>query len=268
MKAPARKNRWRGRLAALMAFLAAAALIWLLPVFHLSEIEISPLTSLNDQEILEASGLQTGRHLLKGLGGSLEQILHLRYPAVEAALNDKFPAIRTVTVRMRFPGRIAIEIDERLQVAYLSIPDGCVMIDKDCVAIRILEEPPAGIPVIQGVTATSLILGKTIEVDVPAALNSAASLMGAIIDADKDTRTEMLLLPAISKIRPIGGRRLYLTVVLPDSGEELNVEAETGADMQEDMLWLRFALSQGVFKDLGKGVLDLTGSRRVFTPDS
>ena len=33
------------------------------------------------------------------------------------------------------------------------------------------------------------------------------------------------------------------------------------------MLWLRFALAQGVFDGRGKGVLDLTGSRKTFTPD-
>jgi len=168
---------------------------------------------------------------------------------------------------MDFPGQIHIDIVERVEIAYIKIPDGCVMIDKEGVALSILPAPPGDIPVIEGVTVASMKLGQKLTVDVPSALNSAITLMGAIIDADQDDRTDLLLLPYIRKIMPIGGRQLYLTVVLPNTGEELNVEAETGTEQAEDMLWLRFALDQGVFDGRGKGVLDLTGSRKTFTPD-
>jgi hypothetical protein len=261
-------GHWLFRLMLLAIVAAIALLVWLLPAFHLKKIEISPLVELNGQEILDACGLDKGQHLFSGLGGSLQQILQLRYPAAEEQLARKFPSIRKITASMDFPGKIDLVIDERLQVAYLSIHDGCVMIDKDGVALKIWPDPPVGIPVIEGITATSLILGQPLGVDAPSALNSAISLMGAIIDADKDTRAVTQLLPNISKIRPVGGRRIYLTLILPVNGEVFQVEAETGEDMQEDMLWLRFALSQGAFDSLGKGMLDLTGSRKTFTPDT
>jgi hypothetical protein len=268
MKRPQAPKRWPARLALLAVLLLLSVLAWQLPAFHLDQIKIAGLQDLSNQEVIAASGLQVGQHLFSGLGGSLEQIIRLRYAAAESRLKKAFPSIRSVCAYMDFPGMIRIDVEERIQVAYLSIPDGCVMVDKEGVAIRILEKAPPGIPVIGGVTATSLILGQPLGVDVPEAMNSAISLMGAIIDADKDTRTALLLLPNISRIRPLSGNHLYLTVILPQTGEELTVEAETGSDMADDMLWLRFALSQDAFKNLGKGVLDLTGSRKTFIPDT
>jgi hypothetical protein len=255
------------RLALLVIMALLGVLVWLLPPFHVQQIEISGLKTLPHADVLQASGLTEGQHLFQGLGGSLKQLLQLRYGATETRLRAAFPAIRSAEARLRFPGQISLDIAERVQVAYVAIPDGCAMIDKDGVAFKIMPAAPPGIPVIEGVTVTSLKLGDALGVDVPAAMNSAISLMGAIIDADKDSRTTTLLLPLISRIRPLSGHRLYMTVILPKTGEELYVEAESSGDMDEDMLWLRFALDQDAFKNLGKGVLDLTGSRRTFTPD-
>ncbi len=251
----------------LLVLAFAALLVWQLPFFHLQQVEVTELRSLNEDAVIKASGLDEGQHLFLGLGGSFNQIIHLRYPNVETNLTKAFPVIKSATAQLRFPGKISLSIVERLEVAYVSIPDGCVMIDKEGVALKILTEKPGDIPIFEGVTVTSLILGQPLEVDVPTAMNSAITLMGAIIDADKDTRTKDCLLPQIRKIRPISGRKLYLTVILPNTGEEMSVLAETGQNQTEDMLWLRFALMQGAFDSQGKGVLDLTGNRKTFTPD-
>jgi len=261
------KQRVRSLAAALIFLTAAALLVWTLPVFHLSELEDNELRTVGREEIISLSGLSQGQHLFAGLGGSASHWVGLRYAETERRLLDAVPTIKSVTVRMDFPGKIQIEIAERVEVAYIRIPDGCVMIDKEGVALSILPAPPGDIPVIEGVTVASMTLGQPLTVDVPSALHSAMTLMGAIIDADQDERTDLRLLPQIRKIMPIGGRQLYLTVILPDTGEELSVEAETGTEQHEDMLWLRFALDQGVFDGRGKGVLDLTGSRKTFTPD-
>ncbi len=245
----------------------ALLLVWQLPYFRLNSIVTTELRSISREELIDASGLSVGQHLFAGLGGSLEQITQLRYAEVEARLLKEFPNIKSVTARLVFPGQINLSIVERVEVAYIQIPDGCVMIDKEGVALKILSDPPADIPVISGVSVVSMNLGQPIEVDVPAAKNSAISLMGAIIDADKDNRTDLLLLGQIKKILPIGSNDLFLTVVLPNTGEEISVAAETGPEQTEKMLWLRFALAQGVFDGHGHGVLDLTGSRHIFSPD-
>lgn len=259
-------SRRRGRLWIILLLLPAV-LICVLPQFRLRDIHVEGQINLKPAEIIALSGLETGRHLFFGLGGSALHWQKLRYRQVEANLQDGSPVIQSVEARLSFPGSIVIRIEERIEVAYIAIPDGCVMIDKHAVAMRIDRHPPAGIPLIEGITSRAIVLGREITVDVPEALNSAVTLMGAIIDADRDSRAETRLLAAISKIRPISGRRLYLTLSLPDSGNELVVLVETGREQIEDMVWLRLALEQGVLENRGRGILDLTGGRRTFTPE-
>lgn len=219
-------------------------------------------------EIEAAIPIRPGQHLFYGLGPDLRRLFSLRYGAVETGLMARFPYIRTVQARLDFPSAMAIDIEERVEVAYVAIPDGCVMLDKEGYALRILSQSPENIPVIEGVAVTSLTLGQMLTVNAPAAMNSAVSLLGAIIDADKDTRTPQKLLPQVRKIRPLSDGRLFMTLALPATGEELTVAAQNGKDQLDDMLWLRFAMDQGALDNRGKGVLDLTGSRKVFIPDA
>jgi cell division septal protein FtsQ len=265
---PRRPGRPRGRLILAAVVLLLAGLVWLSPAFRLQHLVLpDDLRQISAEELAGACGLEPGRHLLAGLGGSVAQLATLRYGAAEARARAQLPALKSIELRLGWPGRIICQIEERVEVAYVAIPDGVVMIDKEGYALRIWPQPPAGIPVIEGVSATLLLLGAELSVDVPAAMQRAITLMGAIIEADRDPRPETILLPQIRRIRPLGSRQLYLTLVIPDTGEEMTVLTETGAGQTENMLWLRFALDQDALNGRGKGILDLTGSNRVFIPD-
>jgi hypothetical protein len=262
-----RNHRWRNRLSSLLVLLGLVAAIAFLPSFHLAKYEISPTRAMTTAEIEAAIPIKPGQHLFVGLGPDLRRLFSLRYDSVEKALKTQFPYIRSIQASLSFPSTMVIEIEERVEVAYVAIPDGCVMLDKEGYALRILDQSPADIPVIEGVTVTSLTLGQILTVNAPEAMNSAVSLLGAIIDADKDTRTSQKLLSQVRKIRPLSDGRLFMTLALPATGEELTVAAQNSTDQLDDMLWLRFAMDQGAL-DRGKGVLDLTGSRKVFIPDA
>ena len=186
-------RHWKSFLGTLLLLSVVILLIVLLPVFHLQEIEIDGLLALKPENVIKSSGLTINQHLLSGLGGSPRHILQLRYAEAEKQLISTQPSIRSAVIRMDFPGKIVIEIDERVEVAYLIIPDGCAIIDKDGFLMDILPVPPPDIPIISGLSVTSMTLGQPISVDVPSALNSAISLMGAIIDADRDERTDLEL---------------------------------------------------------------------------
>lgn len=254
-------------LTAFTAVALAVLLIALLPPFRAGEIEISDTRAMTRDEILKTSGLVTGQHLLQGIGGSIPQIFQLRYGEAEAALIRTYPYIRSVTAQLEFPGKIRITIDERIEVSYLSIPEGCVLVDKDGYALRVVSTPPAAIPVIEGIMVRQMRTGSEITVDLPESMNHALSLMGAIIDADKDTRSTTRLLPMVKKIRPVSSRDVYLTLILPKTGEELNVLTRVSTTIGEDMVWLRFAILQGALDGRGKGVLDMSGDTKVFIPD-
>ena len=73
---------------------------------------------------------------------------------------------------MDWPGTIQCEIVERIEVAWLSVPDGYVMIDKEGIAIEIWTQEPDEIPVIEGLLVQSMMLGSQLTVDVPDALSA------------------------------------------------------------------------------------------------
>ncbi len=265
------RNRGTGRIVAtaltLLTVLLLTGLVYFLPAFHAGSITITDTRAMTQQEVLEASGLEQGQHLLAGIGGSVPQLFGLRYGRAEADLMVKFPAIRQVTARLDFPGSIEIEIDERIEVSFMKIPDGCVMVDKEGYALRVLPSAPEDIPVIEGIKVVQMQVGSPLTVDLPDSMNHALAVMGAIIDADKDTRSQIKILPTVRKIRPVSGKDVYLTLILPSTGEELTVLARVSPTTGEDMTWLRFAILQGALDGRGKGVLDMTGQNRVFIPD-
>ncbi len=267
MKRSTRYSNAKRVLIILISLLSLALAVWQLPWFRVRQIERPQLRSITDDELTAAIQPYKGQHLFSGLGGSLDHLFQLRYRKMEEQLAAQYPVIETVSASLRFPYGISLSIAERVEIAYVAIPDGSVMIDKQGVAMFIWPRTPADIPVIEGIHVMSLSLGQPLNVDVPDALNSALTLMGAIIDADKDERLDLKLLPQIRRIRPIGGRQLYLSVELPGTGEILTVLAKTGHEQVEDMAWLRFALEQSVLENRDKGVLDMTGERITFRPD-
>lgn len=266
---PGRPHRLVRRFVPILLLGLSGLAIWLLPAFRLQQLNLpDQLRSVDQQQLLQACDLEIGRHLFRELGGSWRLLGNLRYGAVEERIISRIPAVKTVTVRLDFPGAITCVVTERIEVAWLAIPDGCVMIDQDGVAMDITSERPDDIPVIEGITVRSMTLGQPLEVDLADAQSHAIGLLGAIIEADRDPRPGAVLLSQVTRIRPIGGRQLYLTLRVPDTGEELTVLDETGSDLAEDMLWLRFALDQDALNGRGKGILDLTGSRKTFIPDA
>ena len=253
-----------------LLFAASCGLaVWQLPAFHLQELQLpADLRSVPREELAAVVDLPPDHHLFAELGGSLPLLLALRYGAAEQRVREQFPAVRDVTVEMAFPGTIRVGLTERIEVAWLAVPDGCVMVDKDGVALKIDRTAPQGIPVIEGITVRAMMLGQPLDVDVSEAMNRAIGLLGAIIEADRDPRPATALLSQVSRIRPISGRQLYMVLVVPETGEEITVLTEIMPGQQEDMLWLRFALDQAVLAGRGKGILDLTGGRRTFIPDA
>lgn len=254
-------------MAVLIILVIAILLFWQLPWFRVGQINITPPRTLDPQVIESALAIDKNRHILEEMGGSYQHWTSLRYHTAEKRLTEAFPLIETAEVKLDFPSRLSVTVTERVEIAYVAIPDGCVMLDKQGVAMMIWDQIPDNIPLIEGVSATSLSLGSPLVVNVPEALNQALSLMSAVIEADKDERPAYQLLPRIKGIRPIGGKRLYLTVDLPRTGELLTVLTENNAQSTENMIWLRFALDQHVLANRGKGVLDMTGERITFRPD-
>lgn len=271
-----RNRRRRGRRTnristyVILCVVAVGALIlFALPQFYISDILISGQRIVTTAEILDTAGLQKGRHLLSGVRGSISEMFSLRHTDEEQRLMENLPYIKSVEIRSIFPYVLSVALEERVEVAYISIKDGYVIIDADGIALEVLPKDAAiGIPIIDGITVSNIILGSKAQVDKPDYLNQTVILLNAIINAQKDSRTDYKILPSIITIRPVGNDLIFLTLKLPESGDALSVKTKLSSDLQEDMLWLRFAMQQGKLEGLGSGVLDLTTEQRVFIPDN
>lgn len=267
-----RRGRRTNRISSYVIFCVAAVgalILFALPQFYISDIRITGQRIVTTAEILDTAGLQKGRHLLSGVKGSISEMFSLRHTEEERLLMEKLPYIKSVVIRSVFPYVLSVALEERVEVAYISIKDGYVIIDADGIALEVLPKDEAiGIPIVDGITVSDIVLGSKAQVDKPDYLNQTVILLNAIINAQKDSRTDFEILPSIVTIRPVGNDLIFLTLKLPESGDALSVKTKLSSDLQEDMLWLRFALQQGKLEGLGSGVLDLTTEQRVFIPDN
>lgn len=252
----------------LAVLLLGVLLVGTAPSFRVERIETSGTHVLVPEELVRDSGLSAGRHFLEGLGGGPAAFAGLRYADAEERLREAHPFLRSVLVRFRFPGTIRIEVEERVQVAYLVIGDSIVPIDADRCALAMMDgPPPAGIPLVEGLGVRQLRLGSPVEVDRPTALADAILLLSAVLSADADTRGDLKLLSVVRSLRPAADGILYLSLVLPDTGDDLIVRVSEPRTAGEDMEWLRYAIMQGDLNGLGSGILDLSGTQNRFVPD-
>lgn len=243
-------------------------LIFLLPQFYVSKIEITGSRVITNEQVVKYANLKEGSHLFNGINGSLGNLFQMRHSKSENMLLENLPYLKSVTIKSVFPSRILVDLNERIEVAYVAINDGCVIIDASGVALEVLSDLKYdGIPVIEGILATQFTCGQKVTVDMPQSLNYAIVFLNDVINADKDTRIDIKLLPRIKIIRPIQNNMLFLTVQLPDNNEELIVKLKNSTKNIDDMIWLRFALNQGKLQGLGKGYLDLTSFQKVFVPE-
>ena len=71
----------------------------------------------------------------------------------------------------------------------------------------------------------------------------------------------------VRSIRSIGNEAVYLTVYLPAANKELLVRLGSLTDISDDMTWLRYAVEQGAFNEVGEGFLDMSGEENTFSPE-
>ncbi len=263
-----RRSGRTGTRIVLLLLAAGALMLFALPQFYIAEIRISGERILSEEEIVSRAGLETGRHLLAGISGSPGELFELRHTREEKILKESFPYIKTVEIRSVFPSILSVTIEERVEVAYISIKDGYLIIDADGIALEVLPKGgETGIPVVEGLTAGDIVLGARVLVDKPDYLSQTVILLNAIINAQKDTRTDYRILPDVISIRPVGSDLLFLTLKTGEDSGTITVKARISADLEDDMVWLRFAMQQGKLKGLGSGVLDMTTQQKVFVPD-
>ncbi len=245
------------------AILLLGLCVYFLPQFYIEEIEITGLRVLKEEELIRYSELTEGEHIFKGIDGSVKDIFSMRHSGREEKILDNCSYIKSVVVRSYFPGKVYIEIVERIEVAYITINDGFVIIDSEGIAVEVINKAEnLSIPVIEGIQVNYGETGKEVTVDMQDYLKQSIILLNHIVNADKDSRSDVNLLEKIISIRPVNDRISYIQFRLDE--EQLIAKVINSDKTFDDMIWLRFAIQQGVLDGNSGKVLDLTTSQRAF----
>lgn len=243
------------------------ALAAVLPQFYINRIEIEGNRHLSDTELISASGIESGKHLLFYVSGGPSELIHLRYGKVEKRLLEAYPYLESVDVRAKFPYKVVITAKERTEVGYLKTPDDYAVIDS---AGLILERIPADsdldAPVFIGISAAGLKPGEYIEEDSRRAVLRALVAVDAVLRTDRAASDRLSLMQHIKSFYPYSANTLYIEMENL-SGSTIHVRINPSDNPESRVSWLRNALAQGAFEDLGEnGVIDLSGKQNIFSP--
>jgi cell division protein FtsQ len=128
---PRRRRKKRSSLYEPAAFLLiCAAIVFSLGVFfRVSTIEVEGGSRYSDQEIIDASGIETGDNIF----------FINRFTAV-SRIFSKLPYIESATINRHMPGRVVIEVEESRALAYVTVESDCWLIDRNC---KLLEKVTA-----------------------------------------------------------------------------------------------------------------------------
>lgn len=249
----------------MMCLVILISLFFLLPIFRIRTIEINNTVFIAPEAILESAEISENQHFLEGMGGTLSGFFSGRYMKAEQKVIQEIPQVADITISYSFPNKIIFDVDERIAIGWIKIPDGFCTIDGKGVVIEVLDQEPQDIPIIKGITITNLTLGKCVEVEQKEYLENAMFAMSALIEADMDSEGDKLLY-MIDVIEPTINNNIYLRLNVED--QKLLIICNKSRDLKNKFTWLKQVINSDVIADKGSGTIDLRGDTRTFKPDT
>lgn len=159
-RAPEKKPRKRGVLFAPIAFLLVCiSLIMAMSIFfRVNEIIVEGNSVYTDEEIIEASGVDTGDNLF-----FINQIF------MGSRLTSRLPYLQTATIARVLPDKVVITVTESKSTACVYAGDTLWMIDHTCKLMGTtteLEAQPLGFVIVKGVEPIDPVVGDIIALGV------------------------------------------------------------------------------------------------------
>lgn len=235
------------------------------PFFNIEEINADGSEHYSISELIAASGLRTGRNGFRVLLSSKSKPGLFRIGDAEKAIIDRFPYVRSASVKYIIPGTIKIKVVEREPAAIIDMKGIPLLIDKEGYLLEIGPDFSMGsvadnLPVLRTVDPGSVIPGK--KLDIPEEmLLSAFKVFDTIKEVDAVNNAEMLPMVDYVDTSDLSNIRFSLqariTVNL-GKAEELHYKINAAASI--------FTKS---IKKTERGTLDFSvGRDPVFTPES
>jgi cell division protein FtsQ len=140
-RADRRRRRLRRVGGALAVLLPVAALTWLVllsPVLGVDDVEVTGVSRLSPEQVVEAAAVEPGTPLARVDVGDVAE-------RVRAAL----PPTADVRVRRVWPTTLRLQVTERAPIAFVERPDGALLVDAAGVGFATDPAPPPGVPVLE-----------------------------------------------------------------------------------------------------------------------
>lgn len=153
----ARYKRRRGRFSTLYKVLSvllasSAVVVACVVFFRVNSVEVSGNVRYTAEEIIEASGIETGDNLIA-----------LSRSRVSAAICTKLPYVENVSVRKVLPDGVALRVSERVAAASVESAEGRWLISAQGKLLE-LDSGAARVMTINGLTAVGPYPGGLIQV--------------------------------------------------------------------------------------------------------
>ncbi|MCR4689276.1 MAG: FtsQ-type POTRA domain-containing protein [Saccharofermentans sp.] len=242
-------------------------LIAFLPAFRLRTVQIEGNIVLTDEEILEMAGLEYDKHLMSGVSGNLWDVLCLNYGNTEKQIMATNPYVEDITITIKLPSTVYIEVKERSKIAYIKTPDGYAALDRNGLVLELEsgEDAEDVRPLICGMQLDSINLGSTVEIKNRSDYDKAIIVLGAILAADNASVGGSYSMFANTKeVRILPSGYVFLTIYSP-SQNLIQIKLSDTEGINEDMEWLLYAINANAFDNVtGDGALDMTGDEYIY----
>lgn len=131
----------------LLLLLAAIAIVFLTPWFHVAEVSVVGNEQIETANIIEASGIKKGESVFAFSMGSVEEKLL------------QVPYVKTVKAKRKLPKTIVIEIEESHAITYIQKDGLNIGIDETGEAVFAGTEAPEGLISVAGMEVDTYTLG-------------------------------------------------------------------------------------------------------------
>ena len=249
-----------------LAFIAMVLCVLFLPAFRVKTVNIEGNVVLTDEEILSMTGLSYGDHILSGVSGNIFDLLSLNYGKTEQAIMEKNPYVESITISVKIPSTVNIEIKERQKIAYIKTADGYLAIDRDGIVLELSSDNSSEVrPVICGMEIDSAKLGEKLTIKNMNAFKKAIIVMGAILNADNaSVGGDYCMFANTSEVRILPSGYIFLTIY-SQSGNMVQIKLNNLDSIDEDMAWLLYLFNANAFDQVtSSGSFDMTRDEYIY----
>ncbi|MBO4426347.1 MAG: FtsQ-type POTRA domain-containing protein [Clostridiales bacterium] len=249
-----------------LAFITMVLCVLFLPAFRVKTVNIEGNVVLTDEEILSMTGLSYGDHILSGVSGNIFDLLSLNYGKTEQAIMEKNPYVESITISVKIPSTVNIEIKERQKIAYIKTADGYLAIDRDGIVLELSSDNSSEVrPVICGMEIDSAKLGEKLTIKNMNAFKKAIIVMGAILNADNaSVGGDYCMFANTSEVRILPSGYIFLTIY-SQSGNMVQIKLNNLDSIDEDMAWLLYLFNANAFDQVtSSGSFDMTRDEYIY----